>query len=248
MHSPRVNFLIRSLSNVEYERFATNLELVGLNAGAEIFHSGQQSTEIYFPTTCTVSAQIELEQGATTDIFLLGDRGLFGTGTIKRGMYYKAIVRKPGFAYRCPIDAFMKELLRGEGIMLMSLMATRIMMEEMSKNFACRSFHTVTQQVSRWLINYGQGDQVENVKVTHSEFADALGVRREAITLALNQIEQKGSISLSRGRINIKNYTLLSELACNCNSESTLNKDWSEAELEAMRNMPSKLKTNAEYR
>lgn len=239
MHSPLLNWLLAKLPDSDYERLAPHLELVGLAAGKELFHTGQQHTDIFFPTTCTVSAQIELEQGQSTDIYLLGDRGLFGTGTTHRGTFFKAIVRKPGFAYRCASEVYMRELMRGEGVMMISLLATRIMMEEMATNISCRTFHSVGQQVARWLITYGQGEAMEIIAITHSELANALGVRREAVTLALNDAERQGCVSLNRGHIKVLDYAALKKLACNCTTEPTLNKDWSEKELEGLGNLPA---------
>ena len=242
MHSPRLNFLLASLPSPDFERLAPHLELVGLASGMEIFHSGKKRTEIYFPSTCTVSAQIELEQGGCTDIYLLGNQGLFGTGTPQRGTFFKAIVRKPGFAYRCPTDIYLRELVRGEGVMLMSLMATRMIMEEMAKNISCRTFHSISQQVGRWLIKYGQDDPAETIAITHSELANALGIRRERVTLVLNEIRSQGCISLNRGHIKVTDYPALRVFACNCDSETTLNKVWSEDELASIQALPVKLK------
>jgi CRP-like cAMP-binding protein len=242
MHLPKLNFLLASLPEADYTRLASHLELVGLTSGTELFHTGKQRTDIYFPTTCTVSAQIELEEGNCTDVYLLGDRGLFGTGTLKRGTYFKAVVRKPGFAYRCPTSVYMEEMVRGEGVMMMSLMATRIIMEEMATNISCRTFHTLSQQVARWLINYGQGDPIEIINITHNDLANVLGVRRERVTLALNQLENHGCISLNRGHIKVNDYASLMKYACNCNTEPTLNKLWSEEELEGVKDLPAKLK------
>ena len=245
MHSPKLNWLLSQLPEVDYGRLAPHLELIGLDAGKQLFHTGQQHTEIFFPTTSTVSAQIELEQGNSTDIYLLGARGLFGTGTPQRGTYFKAIVRKPGFAYRCPTEIFMREMTRGAGVMMISLIAMRVMMEEMATNISCRTFHSVGQQVARWLISYGQGEAVETIHITHSDLANALGVRREAVTLALNEAERQGSVSLNRGHVKVIDYELLKQLACNCHSEPTLNKAWSQKELQGIGDVPSVLQQNA---
>jgi len=241
MHSPKVNWLLSQLPETDYERLASHLELVGLDTGKQLFHTGQQYTAIFFPTTSTISAQIELEQGNTTDIYLLGARGLFGTGTTHRGTYFTAIVRKPGFAYRCPTEIYMREMTRGSGVMMISLLAMRIMMEEMATNISCRTFHSVGQQVARWLITYGQGEPVETIHITHSELANALGVRREAVTLALNDAERQGSVRLNRGHIKVLDYELLKGLACNCHTEPTLNKVWGQKELEGIGDVPSVL-------
>ncbi len=246
MHSPQLNWLLAQLPEDDYERLSPHLELVGLDTGKQLFHTGQQHTDIFFPTTCTVSAQIELEQGDTTDIYLLGPHGFFGTGTTHRGTFFKAIVRKPGFAYRCPADVYMREMTRGAGVMMMSMLATRIMMEEMATNISCRTFHSVNQQVARWLIAYGQGDPVETIHITHSELANALGVRREAVTLALNDAERQGCVSLNRGHIKVRDYDGLKGLACSCHTEPTLNKVWSEQELKGIGNLPSVIAQLAE--
>ena len=242
MHSPRLNWLLAQLPQPDYDRLAPPLELLGLSHGKQLFYSGQQPTDIYFPTTCSVSAQIELAQGNTTDIYMLGDRGMFGTGTTHRGTYFKAIVRKSGFAYRCPAEVFMREMVRGEGVMMISLLAMRIIMEEMATNISCRTFDTIAQQVARWLINYGQGEQVETIHITHHELANALGVRRERITLALNEAARQGSISLNRGHITIHDYPLLQKMACNCGHEPTLNKAWEEKDLRSIAELPAQLK------
>jgi CRP-like cAMP-binding protein len=242
MHSPKINLLLASLPEPDYERLAPHLELMGLSSGTEIFHTGKSYTGIYFPTTCTVSAQVELEAGVSTDIYLLGHRGLFGTGTPQRGSFYKAIVRKSGFAYRCPTHILTEELLRAEGVLLMSLMATRIMMEEMAKNISCRTFHTASQQIARWLMNYGQCEPVDTIAITHNELANAIGIRRERVTLVLNQFEAQGCIRLNRGHIHIHDHTSLSQLACTCDQEHALNKIWTQADLVPPTELTAKLK------
>ena len=242
MHSPRLNWLLAQLPQTDYDRLAPHLELVGLANGKQLFFTGQQVTDIYFPTTCSISAQIELEEGNTTDIYLLGERGLFGTGTSQRGTYFKAIVRKSGLAYRCPAEVYMREMVRGEGVMMISLMAMRIIMEEMAANISCRTFHTIPQQVARWLINYGQGEPVETIHITHNELANALGVRRERVTLALNDGARQGFIQLNRGHITVLNHEQLKKMACNCGSEPTLNQAWREKDLQSIHDLPAQLK------
>lgn len=241
MHSPQLNWLLAQLPEVDYERLMPHLELVGLDTGKQLFHTGQRHTDFFFPTTCTISAQIELEQGDTADIFLLGSCGLFGTGTIQRGAFFKAIVRKPGFAYRCPAETYMQEMTRGGGVMMMSLMAMRIIMEQMATNISCRTFHSINQQVARWLISYGQGEPVDTINITHGELAIALDVRREAVTLALNEAERRGCVSLNRGHIKVLDYAVLKGLACACQTEPTLNKLWSDKELKGISDVPSVL-------
>jgi CRP-like cAMP-binding protein len=216
--------------------------LVGLSSGTEIFHSGKQNSGLYFPSTCSVSAQVELANGVCTDIYLLGRQGFFGSATPNRGTYYKATVRKPGFAYRCPSHIFTQEMLRAQGVLLLALRAARITMEEMAKNITCRTFHSASQQVARWMMAYMQDDHVDAIDITHNDLADAIGVRRERVTLVLNQIESHGAISLKRGFIKINDCDSLSKFSCDCDKEPTMSKAWSSGDLVSATDLVATLK------
>src|SRR5574343_472264 len=216
MHSPKLNLLLSKLPQTDYDRLLPHLELVGLASGKVLFQTGQKDTALHFPTTCTISAQIELDNGNTTDIYMLGKQGVFGTGNNHRGSYFKAVVRKPGFAYRCPNHVYMHELMRNEGVVSVTLLASRIMMEEMATGIACRTFHTIGEQVATWLIAYGQDAPPDSIQITHAELANALGARLERVTLALNDAARKGWLTLHRGHITVNDYEALKSSACNC--------------------------------
>lgn len=224
MHSPQLNWLLALLPQSDYDKLLPHLELVGLESGKVLFQAGQQDTALYFPTTCTISAQIELENGITTDIYTLGKQCIFGAGNTNRGLFFRAIVRQPGFAYRCAHSVYMRELMRSEGLVKITLIATRIMMEEMAIGIACRTFHNVDQQVASWLLSYGQDASPEDIPITHAELANALGARRERVTLALNEAARQGLVSLHRGHITVNDYSGLRQFACNCYAGPTLNK------------------------
>lgn len=223
MHSPRLNWLLAQLPEPDYERLLPHLQLVGLETGKQLFCSDQKETDIFFPTTCTVSAQIEMAHGKSTDIYLLGNRVFFGCSNNQRSCLFKAIVRQAGFAYRCPRSVYMREYVRSEEFMKIALIDMRIKMEAMATNLSCRTFHATDQLVARWLLSYGQGSCISTIHITHAELANALGARRERVTLALNQAARQGCLRLQRGRIIVLDYPLLQKLACNCSTEFTVN-------------------------
>jgi hypothetical protein len=74
MHTPRLNWLLANLPSGDYERPVPHPELVGLATGTQLFPKGATNTNFYFPTTCSISAQIELENGDTTDVYLMGEK------------------------------------------------------------------------------------------------------------------------------------------------------------------------------
>lgn len=81
MHSPKLNWLLALLPEADYDKLLPHLELVGLDSGKVLFQTGQKDTPLYFPTTCTISAQIQLDNGNTTDIYMLGKQGVSAPAT-----------------------------------------------------------------------------------------------------------------------------------------------------------------------
>lgn len=222
MHSPQLNRLLALLPPADYDSLLPHLELVGLESGKVLFETGQKDTALYFPTTCTISAQIELANGSTTDLCMLGKQGIFGLGNQHRGSFFRTIVRKPGLAYRCSHSAYMHELPRREGLVSVTLIASRIIMEAMAAGIACRTFHSLSQQVASWLLAYGQDAPENTVEITHAALAGALGARRERVTLVLNEMARKGWLSLQRGHIRLNGDPALQRFACKCYAGPTL--------------------------
>jgi CRP-like cAMP-binding protein len=62
---------------------------------------------------------------------------------------------------------------------------------------------TLEERLARWLLMAQDRLGGERVPLTHEFLSLMLGVRRAGVTGALNQLDRKGVIRLSRGRIEI---------------------------------------------
>jgi CRP/FNR family transcriptional regulator len=76
------------------------------------------------------------------------------------------------------------------------------------------SFRRMDQRLARYLDScFAQGNgQGGSVDKTHAEIAADLGTAREVVSRLLKEFERLGAISLSRGRITLRNSDLLREL------------------------------------
>src|SRR5258708_33092107 len=74
------NLILDELSNGEYAQFASHLEPVELTHGQVLTSSGRFISHVYFPTTALVAYVVELEDGATVDVGLVGPEGVVNLG------------------------------------------------------------------------------------------------------------------------------------------------------------------------
>lgn len=203
MPSPKMNALLEQLPSGDYERLLPHLERIELQKGQVLFRADEQCKYRYFPATCVIAAQVELTEGAAAEIFLAGDRGLIGIHNLHHKSYYAAVVRKAGSAYRCPAEVFQAELRRGEGVFQLMAKITCQLVREMAQRLVDKTFSTIDQQVAHWLLNWQLLVRSDHAAVTHTTIAQAIGVRREAVTIALNNMARQGVLSLGRGSIQI---------------------------------------------
>lgn len=77
------------------------------------------------------------------------------------------------------------------------------------------AFRRMDQRLARRLHDLLGHDVVPrgSVEITHAELAADLGTAREVVSRLLKEFERLGAITLSRGRIAVKNAALLRELA-----------------------------------
>ncbi|WP_304457970.1 Crp/Fnr family transcriptional regulator [Alicyclobacillus sendaiensis] len=87
------------------------------------------------------------------------------------------------------------------------------------------AFCTSTEKISNYLVDlymnalYSEG-QTQHLKVTQQEIAEALGVHRESVSRALQELEQMNLIRLGRNQISLLDIERLSRLADHAYSAS----------------------------
>jgi CRP-like cAMP-binding protein len=81
---------------------------------------------------------------------------------------------------------------------------------------ACNAVHSADARFCRWLARASDVLSSEVIPVTQEAIAQALGIRRTTATLIAQQLQVKGAISYSRGRIVIRDRAALRAGACDC--------------------------------
>lgn len=72
------NHILDVLPADKNELLFSHLELVHMPLGEVLHESGSELRYVYFPTTCIVSKFYVMENGASTEIAVVGNEGIIG--------------------------------------------------------------------------------------------------------------------------------------------------------------------------
>lgn len=214
--NPRSNELLASLPNDEFAMFFPRLELASLRSGDVLFEQGEIPRYVYFPIGALISIICILEDGVSLESNMVGKSSLVGLSNYGVPSFYKAQVRKAGFAYRLDLMYYRQILTKCPTYLQALNRAQLASFRYISITGACGRTHRVEQQLARWmLVNLDRTSEML-VSVTHAELSSLLGFRREVITTVLGKMAETGAIATGRGSIEIKQREVLEKLSCDC--------------------------------
>ena len=217
-HTPNQNHLLAALPTAEFERLAPNLELVPMPLGEVLYESGGKLQHVYFPTTSIVSLHYVIENGSTAEIAGVGNEGIVGISLFMGGNSTpsRAIVQTAGYGYRLNAQLMMEEFNRAGLMMRLLLRYTQALMTQMSQTAVCNRYHSVEQQLCRWLLLTLDRLSSDELVMTQELVASMLGVRREGITEAAGKLQHAGFIRYRRGHITVLDRSGLVAHVCEC--------------------------------
>ncbi len=211
------NDLLAALPCHDLEALQPHLELIELPFGKVLFEPGSTLDYVYFPSTAVLSLLYVMEDGATTEIAVVGCEGVAGMSLYTgETATCSAVVQAAGQGYRLRnrylIDAF------GQGGALPELLMryTNSLFAQMTRSAVSGRHSSIEQKLCRWLLERLDRTPSNDLKVTQATISILLGVRRESITAAAGKLQEENLIRCSRGRISILDRDALETIAGEC--------------------------------
>lgn len=218
-HSPNQNHLLAALPAAEFERLAPHLELVPMPVGKILNLPEMEVRHAYFPTTAIVSLNCVMASGASAESAAVGNEGVVGISLFMGGvtMPSSAAVQTAGHGYRLAGRLLKQEFDRAGLLQFLLLRYTQTLIAQIAQTAACNRYHSVEQQLCRWLLlALDRFQSTRKVAMTQEHAADMLGVRREAVTTAAGKLRRAGLISYHRGQVAALKRSGLESRACEC--------------------------------
>jgi len=212
------NKLISALPIAIQTRWAPHLSFQELPVGMVLADPGEAIANVVFPTTAIVSLLNATITNALTEIAVVGNEGMVGIALLMGGGSTStgAVVNTAGEAYRMDAAIFRAEIARSTVVLHLLLRYTQALITQMAQTAVCNRHHTLHQQLSRLLLLILDRSADDELNMTHSAIADTLGVRRESVTEAAQQLQRAGLIRYTRGRVIILDRPGLELASCEC--------------------------------
>ncbi|MBD3894742.1 Crp/Fnr family transcriptional regulator [Halomonas sp. ML-15] len=216
-YDPR-NRLLALLPEAEMARLLPDLERVPLPLGKSLSESGGVMQYVYFPLDAIVSLLCVMENGASTEIAVVGHEGIVGVSLFMGGETTpsRAIVQSAGEAYRLKGQRLKDEFYRGGAMQRLLLRYTQALLTQMAQTAVCNRHHSVDQQLCRWLLLSLDRLPGDTLVMTQELIANMLGVRREGVTESAGKLQRAGLISYQRGHITVLDRPGLEARVCEC--------------------------------
>src|SRR5262249_46484501 len=87
---------------------------------------------------------------------------------------------------------------------------------EAEQNAVCNAIHDGSSRLCRWLLQCADRIGSEQLLLTQEFLAEMLGLRRTTVTLLAQELQKRGVLRYSRGRITILDRAALEACACGC--------------------------------
>jgi CRP-like cAMP-binding protein len=217
MLNPTNNLMIKQFDAEKYDKLLQSFQLVCLESGQLIFRPHEIIQFVFFPVSAIIAMQIDISDGSSADIVLIGKEGMVGSGVMGGNQNFsRARVKFAGFAYKLPLSVFQSELALDSAFLKIWMATTRQMILQIAMPTVCSSKHSNEQQIIRWIMNTLDKTQGQTLQITHQEIADTLGIRRESVTLTAGKLSHEGLIEVTRGQLQILDRPKLEVRACEC--------------------------------
>jgi CRP-like cAMP-binding protein len=215
---PQRNRLLALMERPDYDALAPMLEAVTLARGRVVYESGAHQDHLYFPLDSIIAVLYSTLDGRTMEVSLTGREGAVGLGTFMGTgrTPQRAVVQCTGPAYRVISRAVKSRFETSAPLRLLLLSYSEERMIQISQGALCSRYHTLEQQLCRWLLM--SADRVDQpvFSVTHEFLAGLLGARRESVNQASRNLQRLGLIGSRRGTFWLLDRKGLEARVCEC--------------------------------
>jgi len=189
-----------------------------MKLGDVLYEPGATLSHVHFPTTAIVSLLYVMEDGASSEIAVVGNEGVVGISLFMGGesTSSRAVVQAAGQGFRMTSSVLMQEFHRGGPVLHLLLRYTQALITQMAQTAVCNRHHALDQQLCRWMLLTLDRLDSNQVVMTHELLSTILGVRRAGISEAAGRLQHDGLIRYERGRITVLDRAGLQARSCEC--------------------------------
>jgi CRP-like cAMP-binding protein len=212
------NRLLAALPDDAFILLEPDLRQLTLPQGVVCYGAGDPIDQVYFPHTGMISQLMTTGDGDMVETSSTGREGAVGLqcGLGPRLSFTRATVQIPGKFSTISAARFEHAASHSVALCDFIMRYTETLWAEAQQNTACNAIHDGSSRLCRWLLQCADRTGSERLLLTQEFLAEMLGVRRTTVTLLAQELQKRGIVRYSRGRITILDRPALEACACEC--------------------------------
>jgi CRP-like cAMP-binding protein len=216
-----VNHFLETLAPADLKRLEPSLTRTRLEQGRRLADREDLIGVVYFPIDSILSVITTMLNGASIESRAIGRESGYGLlhAIGSRYAYERVEVQVGGEAWQIPTAALSAAAAASESLRASMVQHAQATLAQAAQSVACIALHDATQRMCRWLLMTRDRLGSDVVPLTQEHLAIMLGVQRTTVTAIASELQARGLIQYSRGRITILDGGWLRRRSCECYDE-----------------------------
>ena len=212
------NLLLDSLSPKLRETILSFSSEIALPINYLLQEQDQHPRFAYFLTSGLASVVIELSEGGTAEVALVGHEGLANSPSLlgPSAAPTRCFMQIEGSGLRSSMQELQALFASSEEFRNRVLAFIQMQLLTTSQLSACNRLHEAEPRLARWLLMVSDRVEGDPLHLTHEFLAQMLGVHRPTLTISIGILERAGLIQNGRGSVSILSHEALERAACDC--------------------------------
>jgi CRP-like cAMP-binding protein len=196
------NRLLRALSNADLALLQPHLEPVELEVRKVLELPNKPIKHAYFIERGLASI-VAGNSHKRIEVGLIGPDGMTGLPIMLGNdrSPHENFIQVAGKGSRIPAEKLREAMEESRSLEKAFLKFVHSFMNQMANTAFSNGTATVEERLARWLLMAHDRLDGDEIPLTHEFLSLMLGVRRAGVTVALNYLEHRGVIRMSRGQI-----------------------------------------------
>jgi CRP-like cAMP-binding protein len=216
---PLQNAQLRALAPDDLERLRPHLHPVTFALGDVLYGPGDPVRSVYWVETGLLSVVSSSPEGQSVETMMVGQEGAAGLieACARGASFMTVLVQIEGRGWRAPASACRELADASPTFRELVWRHAASQLAEAGQSAVCQARHPVDRRCARWLLeSWDRAGVGDVVPLTQEYLAAMLGVQRTTVAPVAVELQRRGLIRYSRGRIEILDPAGLEAAACDC--------------------------------
>lgn len=212
------NLLLATLSPTYRNYLVSRMRPVSFTAREVLYEPDETPKFGHFLTSGVASIVVSMSNGATAEVGIWGKEGLVESFHLLGGarISTRCFIQVEGTALRIPFRDLHKEFQENDELRTGVQQCIQSQASTLGQLAACNRLHSAEERLARWFLMVRDRMESDMFHLTQEFLATMLGSRRTTVTAAAGELQRKGIIRYSRGRIHIVDAAALEHESCEC--------------------------------